>query len=88
MYKDDKMDKEKKIEYTVDGERQFTDERKLTPTQILTNAHIDPTKYYLVEIEGNKEKESFKDKPNVEIHMHEHMKFVSVVIIGPIPQSS
>lgn len=65
------------FDYTVDDEPQTTTEHTLTPTAILRNAGIDPATHYLVEIVGNTQK-SYKDTPNEPIHMHEHMKFVSV----------
>lgn len=69
------------FEYTVDGEPQSTDSKELTADTILKNAGLDPTKNYLVELLGDKE-ESFKDKPNAEIHMHEHLRFISVALGG------
>jgi len=74
------------IEYTVDDECQSTTKRILTPTEILGNAKVDPSTHYLVQIIGGKERVSYKDKPNEPIHMHEHMKFVSVRV-GPTPVS-
>ena len=65
------------IEYTVDDEPQSTTKHTLTPKEILHNAGIDPATHYLVQIIGNKQ-ESYKDKPDEPIHMHQHMKFVSV----------
>lgn len=75
------------FEYTVDGEPQSTSEHTLTPTQILKNAKIDPAKNYLVQIVGGKQI-SYKDKLDEQIHMHEHMTFVSVTLQVPIPQSN
>jgi hypothetical protein len=72
------------IEYTVDGKPQKTSEDELTPNQILENAGIDPATHYLVEIIG-REKKSFQGD-NTPIHMHEHMKFISVSI-NPTPVS-
>lgn len=69
------------FDYTVDGESQSTTQHVLTPTQILKDANIDPTTHYLVEIAG-KNQISFKDKPSEQIHMHEHMTFISVSL-GP-----
>jgi hypothetical protein len=63
--------------YTVDGERQETRKHILTPRQILTDAGIDPASYYLVQLRGH-ERESYKDRPDEPIHLHEHEKFVSV----------
>lgn len=73
--------KEHVIHYTVDGEEQTTTQKELTPRQILTNAGDDPTKVYLIEVKG-KEKESFKDKLDVEIHMHDGMVFVTAALGG------
>lgn len=73
------------IAYTVDGEKQTTSERELTSVQILSNAGIDAATHYLVQIEGQ-HKISYQDNPQTEIHMHEHMKFISVST-GPTPVS-
>ncbi len=73
------------FDYTVDGESQQTSAHKLTATQILQNAGIDVTSHYLVQIEGNN-RISYQSDPNKEIHMHEHMKFISVST-GPTPVS-
>ena len=73
------------ITYTVDGEKQTTSERELTPVQILSNAGIDAATHYLVQIEGQ-HKISYQDNPQTEIHMHEQMKFISVST-GPTPVS-
>lgn len=73
------------FDYKVDDEPQSTTSHTLTATQILTNAGIDPTTHYLVLIEGN-HKVSYQAKPGEEIHMHEHMKFISVST-GPTPVS-
>lgn len=71
--------------YTVDDEPQSTQSHTLTATQILSNADIDPATHYLVEIRG-KDQESFQSDPSKEIHMHEHIKFISVST-GPTPVS-
>ena len=73
------------FDYTVDGEALSTSELVLTPILILKNAGLDPSTHYLIEIDGNSQK-SFKDDPNVSVHMHEHMKFVSV-FTGSTPVS-
>ncbi len=71
--------------YTVDDEPQTTTEHVLTPTQILEKAGIDPATHYLVQIEGQ-HRVSYEGKPNEPIHMHDHMKFISVST-GPTPVS-
>ena len=73
------------FKYTVDDEPQSTSSHTLTVTQILSNAGIDPATHYLVEIRG-KDRESFEADPSKEIHMHEHMTFISVST-GPTPVS-
>ena len=65
------------FDYTVDDEPQSTTSHILTPTQILANAGIDAKTHYLVQIEGN-HRTSYQNNPDVEIHMHEHMKFISI----------
>jgi hypothetical protein len=73
------------FEYTVDDEPQSTEAHILTPTEILSNAKIDPVTHYLVQIEGKKQV-SYQVNPSEQIHMHEHMKFISVST-GPTPVS-
>ena len=63
--------------YKVDDEEQTTTEHVLTPAQILSNAGIDASSHYLVELRGN-HRESYEGRPNAEIHMHQHMTFISV----------
>lgn len=80
--------KEKKMptfNYTVDDETHSTNLHEMTPRQILTNAGIDPASHYLVQIEGN-HKVSYENKPDEIIHMHQHMKFISLST-GPTPVS-
>lgn len=73
------------FDYTVDGEPQQTSAHELTAIQILQNAGIDVTSHYLVQIEGNN-RISYQTDPNKVIHMHEHMKFISIST-GPTPVS-
>ena len=65
------------FEYTVDDEPQTTTEHTLTARQILQSAGLDPSTYHLVEIKGQHQ-ESYQNKPDELIHMHEHGKFISV----------
>ena len=66
------------IEYTVDDEHQSTAKHILTPKEILEHAGIDPSTHYLVQIKERHEQKSYKDHPDEPIHMHEHMRFISV----------
>ena len=73
------------IDYTVDDEPQSTASKVLTPRQILTDAGIDPASHYLVQLQ-RQHQISYKDTPDVEIKLHEHMKFSSIST-GPTPVS-
>lgn len=67
----------KQIHYTVDMEAQKTSHHRLTPTQIMNNAEIDPKTHYLIRLMGRKEQESYKDKPEEQIHLHNGMRFTT-----------
>jgi hypothetical protein len=71
--------------YTVDGEPQETGAHELTPNQILANAGIYASSHYLVQIEDH-HRVSYQGMPSELIHMHQHMKFISVST-GPTPVS-
>lgn len=66
--------------YTLDGEPETTDEKSLTPTQILEAAGVEPvTDYYLVLVNADGSQVSYKDKPNEPIEMKcPGSKFISV----------
>ncbi len=72
------------IEYKVNDEAQTTKHRYLKANEILANAGIDPAANYLSEVYP--EHVSFEGKPEERIHMHQHMKFISVSI-KPTPVS-
>lgn len=71
------------IEYSVNDEPQTTTEKVLTPVQIMSNAGVDPSTNYLVELVGNAQK-SYQGRPNEEIHMHPKMRFITN-FTGPTP---
>lgn len=73
------------ITFTVDGEPVTTQERKLTPVQIMELANVDPATSYLVRVEG-RHQVSYKDTPNEVIEVHEGEVFVTVPT-GPTPVS-
>jgi hypothetical protein len=74
------------IHFKVDGEPYETKARELTPNVIIKDfAGRDPATHYLVQIEGT-HKESYRDKGNEPIKMHDGMKF-QTVFIGPTPVS-
>lgn len=65
--------------YTVDGEPETTDQKELTPNEILELAGITPViDYYLVQINSDGTQTSYIDKPTEPIKMKcPAMKFVS-----------
>jgi hypothetical protein len=73
------------ITFLVDGEPVSTEERVLTPIQIMQLGHVDPATNYLVRVEG-RHQISYKDKPTEEIEVHEDEVFVTVST-GPTPVS-
>lgn len=66
--------------YAVDDEPETTDQKELTPNQILELAGITPVSdYYLVQINHDGSQTSYKDTPTTPIKMKcPAMKFVSV----------
>ncbi len=74
------------ITYTVNDEPQSTEEKSLTPVQIMTSAGVDPSTNYLLEIKGHQSPISFKDNSTVPIEMHNNMKFITN-FTGPTPVS-
>lgn len=67
----------KTFEFTVDGETQTTTEHTLKARQIISMVHTDPNSYYLIQIHG-KDEESYENKPDEEIHIHEKAKFITM----------
>ncbi|MBK6826074.1 MAG: multiubiquitin domain-containing protein [Chitinophagaceae bacterium] len=65
--------------YFVDAEPETTDQKQMTPNQILENAGITPVKdYYLVRINADGSQDSFIDKADTPIKMVcPAVKFVS-----------
>ncbi|MEP7376824.1 MAG: multiubiquitin domain-containing protein [Chitinophagaceae bacterium] len=56
--------------YFVDGEPETTDQKEMTPNQILGDAGLNPVKdYYLVRVNPDGSQNSFKDSPNTPIKM-------------------
>jgi hypothetical protein len=58
----------------------------LTPNEIMANAGIDPNAHYLIRLVGEKNQESYKDRPDAPIHMHEGMRFITASL-NPTPVS-
>lgn len=77
----------REIHFSVDGERYETQERTLTPNEILRRfAERDPAMHYLVQIEGNR-RTSFEGKGDTPIKMENGMRF-QVISTGPTPVSA
>lgn len=75
------------IRYSVNDEPEWTKHKELTPVEIMNDAGVDSETNYLTEIKHDHKKESFKDKPNERIHMHDDMKFITT-FVGPKPVSN
>ena len=75
---------ERGIHFKVDGDSFETTKRILRANEILLIAGLDPALRYLEEI--SPEKKSFRDKGEDEIHMINHMEFISLRV-GPTPVS-
>ncbi len=82
---DDINTKNHLIHYKVDDEPESTNEKVLTPVQIMTGAEIDAQSNYLEQIVGH-DLISYKATPNVEIEMKNGMRFITKPI-GPMPVS-
>jgi hypothetical protein len=77
-------DEEHQIHFKVDGDPFETTKRTLRANAILRIAGLDSALRYLDEI--SPEQRSFKDKGEEEIHMINHMEFISLRV-GPTPVS-
>jgi hypothetical protein len=74
------------IHFTVDGEPFETDQRELTPNQIILDlGHRDPKTNYLVQIDGH-HRISYQGKGDEPIEIHNGMHF-QIVSTGPTPVS-
>ena len=76
---------DRRITFTVDGERITVRTERMTPNEILTKAEIDPATHYLVEIKG-RDQISYEGRGDIEIRIRNGDKFVSVST-GPTPTS-
>lgn len=74
------------IHYLVDDEPESTDQKVLTPVQIMTSAGIDPKTNYLEQIVPGHDPISYKDNPEIEIEMKNGMRFITKPF-GPMPVS-
>jgi hypothetical protein len=70
------------IDFKVDDEDLETDQRELTPRQILELAKLAPAEHYLVLVKGGKPDTSYEGKPDTPIHLHPGIEFASV-FTGP-----
>lgn len=73
------------VTFTVDDEPITTEDRRLSPVEILDLAGVDPGTHYLVQVIG-RHQISYQDKPNEKIKVHPHEVFVTVST-GPTPVS-
>lgn len=73
------------VTFIVDNEPVTTDDRTLTPVEIMGLAGVDPATHYLVQVQG-RHQVSYQDKPNEQIKVHPNEVFVTVST-GPTPVS-
>jgi hypothetical protein len=74
------------IHFHIDEEPYDTKARELTPHQLIAEfAGLDPAAYYLVQLHGH-EQISYQDRPDIEIVMENHDRFITASI-GPTPVS-
>jgi hypothetical protein len=73
------------VHYKVDDEPESTDQKILTPVQIMTSAGIDAKTNYLEQIVGH-DFISYKGNPEQSIEMKNGMRFITKPI-GPMPVS-
>jgi hypothetical protein len=81
-----KKEHEDWIHYRIDDEPESTLAKKLTPTQIMSDAGIDTKTNYLEQLLPDHKTISYKDDPGVEIEMRDGMRFITKPI-GPMPVS-
>lgn len=75
------------IHFSVDGEEVTTPNHEMTPDQIIRDlGGKDPTQNYLVELHGKDKQESFKDRGEEPIHLHNNQRFI-IISTGPTPVS-
>lgn len=77
MAKDNNGEKKNPVTYFLDGDPKTTNEKTLTPDQILKNGGIDPADHYLKWITGEAT-HSYQNKGDEPIHIHNGMKFISI----------
>lgn len=73
------------VTFTVDDEAVTTEDRDLTPVEIMALAGVDPATHYLVKVEG-RHQVSYEATPDEPIKVHNNEVFVTVST-GPTPVS-
>jgi hypothetical protein len=82
----EKVKPEHKIHFVVDGEPEETEQRELTPDQIISEyGKRDQSVNYLLQIQGN-HSISYRDKGSEPIKLHNGMQF-QIISLGPTPVS-
>jgi hypothetical protein len=75
------------IYFFLDGEREVTHQRELTPNEIIVQyGHKDPATHYLIQIEDGREVHNYKDKGNTPIQMKDGAHY-QMICTGPTPVS-
>ena len=80
-------DRCKETYFYLDGEREVTDQRQLTPNEIIVQyGHKDAATHYLIQIEDGREVNNYKDKGNMIICMKDDTHY-QMISTGPTPVS-
>lgn len=71
------------IHFMVDGEPEETERREITPNVIIREFGLkDPSTNYLVRIQGGHKKDSYRDRGDEIIKLHNGMQF-QIISLGP-----
>lgn len=77
---------EHEIAYMVDGVKQKTSEKEMTPRAILTQANLNPEERYLIGLTKGETPHSYQDAMDTAIKMHKGAEFITAAM-GPTPLS-
>jgi hypothetical protein len=79
-----KPDTPKSITITIDGDDHVVEKEEMTARALLELAGLDPSTSYLILLHGEGKQESYRDRLDEEIKLHNKMQFVSGDL-GPAP---
>lgn len=74
------------VTISIDGDVVVAPTRKQTARELLALVGLSADANYLVLVKGQRDRESYKDRPDEPIHLRPHMQFIHVSL-GPVPVS-